>query len=143
MEQLTWGGPTGVFLYPAFVTTLLVLGAAVLCMIGEGFVNSGSVTAQNRRPRTIAGLIVAVVFLVVGYLLLGGTPLMAVFAALMLIFGLVALIYAAVTAIAGQTGIATASGITTAPGSSFDLDAFILRMVSTAAIALGLVLVPP
>jgi len=141
MEQLTWGGPTGIFLYPAFMTTLIVLGAAVLCMLGQGFVNSDSVTPANRKSRTTAGLIVGAVFLGVSYFLFGGTAIMALFAVILGVCGVVAVIYSAVTAIAGQTGIATAGGITTAPGTTFDLDAFILRMVSTAAIAFALVLV--
>ncbi len=126
MEQLSWGGPTGIFLYPVFAITIAVIALNVILMIVESYTDARAIAPEQRPLRLVITGVLGVALMVLSWWLLGGDGVGILIGLISGIAGLFSLGYMLLIALAYQP---------------FQLAGFIRRMLTAAALVLGVVLV--
>ena len=126
MEQLTWGGPTGVFLYPAFIITVFIFIVTTLMMVVESYSDARGVAVQDRPKWIIGSGIASAALLVAAYFLISGGGLMVFLAIISGFVGLFLGGYMLLLLLSYQP---------------FEIGGFIKRMLTVATLVIGLIIV--
>jgi peptide/nickel transport system permease protein len=126
MEQLTWGGPTGIFLAPAFFTTLLVFITTTILMVAESYTDARSVARSDKPKWLVISLVVAALLMgVCVYMISGSGPAVA----LALVCGFFAI------------GAAAYALLLLLSYQDFKISDFVYRMAFISALILALIAV--